>query len=192
MPFYGCFRSCYYDWVSSPKTDREKENEALTEQLKNCLKTVARLMEPVVLKENWLKRRSYKPPENWSINEKAGLFCKTKRRFKATTNSKHNKRISPNLLEREFTVSQPDRYYVGDITYIATKEGWLYLAVVIDLFSRQIVGWSMDERMKAKLVNDALLMAIWKRKPMDGLLWHTDRGSQYASDSHRKYCRIIT
>nr|WP_246540556.1 IS3 family transposase [sulfur-oxidizing endosymbiont of Gigantopelta aegis] len=101
-------------------------------------------------------------------------------------NSKHNKRISPNLLEREFTVSQPDRYYVGDITYIATKEGWLYLAVVIDLFSRQIVGWSMDERMKAKLVNDALLMAIWKRKPMDGLLWHTDRGSQYASDSHRK------
>ncbi len=75
---------------------------------------------------------------------------------------------------------------MGDITYIATKEGWLYLAVVIDLFSRQIVGWSMDERMKAKLVNDALLMAIWKRKPMDGLLWHTDRGSQYASDSHRK------
>nr|WP_198264895.1 hypothetical protein [sulfur-oxidizing endosymbiont of Gigantopelta aegis] len=71
MPFYGCFRSCYYDWVSSPKTDREKENEALTEQLKNCLKTVARLMEPVVLKENWLKRRSYKPPENWSINEKS-------------------------------------------------------------------------------------------------------------------------
>ncbi len=70
---------------------------------------------------------------------------------------------------------------MGDITYIATKEGWLYLAVVIDLFSRQIVGWSMDERMKAKLVNDALLMAIWKRKPMDGLR-HTDRGSQYASD----------
>ncbi len=83
--------------------------------------------------------------------KKAGLFCKTKRRFKATTNSKHNKRISPNLLEREFTVSQPDRYYVGDITYIATKEGWLYLAVVIDLFSRQIVGWSMDERMKGHI-----------------------------------------
>ncbi len=85
--------------------------------------------------------------------KKAGLFCKTKRRFKATTNSKHNKRISPNLLEREFTVSQPDRYYVGDITYIATKEGWLYLAVVIDLFSRQIVGWSMDERMLSLFVD---------------------------------------
>jgi putative transposase len=88
-------------------------------------------------------------------------------------------------LDRQFTVSELDRYYVGDITYVATQEGWLYLAVVIDLFSRRIVGWSMDSRMKAKLVNNALLMSIWKRKPAKGLLWHTDRGSQYASDSHR-------
>ncbi len=76
--------------------------------------------------------------------------------------------------------------YVGDITYIATDEGWLYLAVVIDLFSRMVIGWSMDKTMKAQLVNDALLMAIWKRKPSKGLVWHTDRGNQYASDSHRK------
>ncbi len=75
---------------------------------------------------------------------------------------------------------------MGDITYIETQEGWLYLAVVIDLYSRQVVGWSMDKRMKAKLVNDALLMAIWSRKPAKGLIWHTGRGSQYASDSHRK------
>ena len=74
---------------------------------------------------------------------------------------------------------------MGDITYVATQEGWLYLAVVIDLFSRKVVGWSMDSRMKAKLVNDALLMALWKRKPAKGLIWHSDRGSQYASDSHR-------
>ncbi len=131
-------------------------HEALTEQLKNCLKTVARLMEPVVLKRKLAEKGVHISRRRIGrLMKKAGLFCKTKRRFKATTNSKHNKRISPNLLEREFTVSQPDRYYVGDITYIATKEGWLYLAVVIDLFSRQIVGWSMDERMKAKLVNDA-------------------------------------
>jgi transposase InsO family protein len=115
----------------------------------------------------------------------AGLWCKTKKRFKVTTDSKHNKPIAPNLLKRQFTVSEADRYYVGDITYIQTQEGWLYLAVVIDLFSRKIVGWSMDNRMKAQLVNDALLMAIWKRKPQKGLVWHTDRGSQYASDSHR-------
>ena len=76
--------------------------------------------------------------------------------------------------------------YVGDITYIWTQEGWLYLATVIDLFSRKVVGWSMDNHMKADLVNDALLMALWKRKPARGLIWHSDRGCQYASESHRK------
>jgi transposase InsO family protein len=88
-------------------------------------------------------------------------------------------------LDRQFSVARANQVYVGDITYIHTQEGWLYLAVVIDLFSRQIVGWSMAEHMKTQLVNDALLMAIWKRKPSKGLLWHTDRGSQYASEGHR-------
>ena len=115
----------------------------------------------------------------------AGLCCQTKRRFKVTTDSKHNQPIAPNLLARQFTVSQPDQCYVGDITYIWTQEGWLHLAVVIDLFSRQVVGWSIRNHMRTSLVNDALMMAVWKRKPKKGLLWHTDRGSQYASDSHR-------
>ena len=115
-----------------------------------------------------------------------GLQCKTKRKFKTTTDSKHNKPIAPNLLKRQFHVAAPNRYWVGDITYIPTKGGWLYLATVIDLYSRQIVGWSMADHMKADLVNDALLMAIWQRKPAKGLIWHTDRGVQYASDSHRK------
>jgi transposase InsO family protein len=113
------------------------------------------------------------------------LKVKTKRKFKATTYSAHNDPIAPNLLNRQFTVDKPDEYYVGDITYIWTQEGWLFLAVVIDLFSRKVVGCSMNKRMKASLVNDALLMALWKRKPDKGLIWHTDRGSQYASDSHR-------
>jgi transposase InsO family protein len=116
----------------------------------------------------------------------AGLVCKTKRKFKATTNSKHNLAVADNLLDRQFTVQQPNQAYVGDITYIHTQEGWLYLAVVIDLYSRQVVGWSMAEHMRTSLVNDALLMAIWKRKPPKGLLWHSDRGSQYAATSHRK------
>jgi transposase InsO family protein len=98
-----------------------------------------------------------------------------------------NPAIAPNQLARQFEVDQPNQVYVGDITYIHTQEGWLYLAVVIDLYSRQIVGGSMAERMKTRLVNDALIMAIWKRKPAKGLLWHTDRGSQYASDSHQNY-----
>jgi transposase InsO family protein len=115
----------------------------------------------------------------------AGLFCKTKRKFKVTTDSKHNKPIAPNLLARKFDVSAPDKYWASDITYIPTKTGWLYLATVIDLYSRQVIGWSMADNMKAKLINDALTMAIWKRKPKKGLVWHSDRGSQYASDSHR-------
>jgi len=82
-------------------------------------------------------------------------------------------------------VDLPNQVYVGDIPTIYTQEGWLYLAVVIDLYSRQVVGWSMAEHMRAKLVNDALMMAVWKRKPDKALLWHTDRGSQYTSESHR-------
>ncbi len=116
----------------------------------------------------------------------AGLACKTRRKFKATTDSKHNLLVADNLLDRQFTVQKPNQVYVSDITYIHTREGWLYLTVVIDLYSRQAVGWPMDGNMRAKLVNDALLMAIWKRKPDKGLLWHTERGSQYASDSHRE------
>ena len=115
----------------------------------------------------------------------AGLYCKTKRQFKVTTDSKHSNPISPNLLERQFAVQNPDKYWVGDITYIPTKNGWLYLATVIDLYSRQVIGWSMADNMKAKLVNDALTMALFQRKPQKGLIWHSDRGSQYASDSHR-------
>jgi transposase InsO family protein len=114
-----------------------------------------------------------------------GLSCKTKRKFRVTTDSKHNFPVVENLLNRQFTVGKPDQCYVGDITYIPTQEDWMYLAVVIDLFSRNVVGWSMAKHMKIKLVNDALLMAIWQRKPKSGLLWHTDRGSQYASDAHR-------
>ena len=115
----------------------------------------------------------------------AGLHCKTKRKFKVTTDSKHDLPIAPNLLQRNFSATKPNEKYVGDITYIWTQEGWLYLAVVIDLFSRQVVGWAMDKHMQATLVNDALLMAIWRRKPKHKLLWHTDRGSQYASKEHR-------
>ena len=114
----------------------------------------------------------------------ANLICKTKSKFKATTDSRHDEPIAPNLLDRNFTVGSPNTYWVGDITYITTEEGWLYLATVIDLYSRKIVGWSMSNRITTDLVNKALLMAIWQRKPSEGLVWHSDRGSQYASDSH--------
>ena len=103
------------------------------------------------------------------------MTCKTRRKFKATTNSKHNKPVAPNLLNQQFSVEAPNHCWVGDISYISTNEGWLYLATVIDLYSRKIIGWSMANHMRAELVNNALLMAIWQRKPSKGLIWHSDQ-----------------
>jgi transposase InsO family protein len=120
-----------------------------------------------------------------AIMKELGLKVNMRRRYKNTTDSNHNLPIAPNLLNRDFHASAPDTKYVGDITYIHTGEGWLYLATVIDLYSRKVVGWSMDDTMKVSLVNDALNMAIKHRNPPKGLLWHTDRGSQYASYAHK-------
>jgi putative transposase len=117
-----------------------------------------------------------------------GIRAKGKRRFKVTTDSKHDLPIAPNLLDRQFTVAEPDKVWAGDITYIATDEGWLFLAVVIDLFSRQVVGWSLREDMTRDIVIDALRMAWFKRHPSKqaGLIFHSDRGSQYASQDYRE------
>jgi len=116
-----------------------------------------------------------------------GIRAKGKRRFKVTTDSNHDLPIAPNLLDRQFTVAVPDKVWAGDITYIHTDEGWLILAVVIDLFSRQVMGWSMREDMTRDIVIDALRMAWFKRHPgkQAGLIFHSDRGSQYASKDFR-------
>ena len=109
-----------------------------------------------------------------------------KRPYRVTTDSAHNKPIAPNVLDRRFDGWRVNEAWVADITYIATGEGWLYLAVIMDLASRRIVGWSMSERIKADLVCQALKSAYWRRKPAAGLIMHSDRGSQYASDTHRQ------
>jgi transposase InsO family protein len=115
-----------------------------------------------------------------------GLRARGKRKFKVTTDSAHDLPIAPNLLARNFTVEMPNKVWTGDITYIWTEEGWLYLAVVIDLFNRQIVGFAMGQRMTRTLVMDALRMAWFRRHPAPGLIFHSDRGSQYASYDYRK------
>jgi putative transposase len=118
-----------------------------------------------------------------------GIRARGKRRFRVvTTDSRHDLPIAPNLLDRNFTVAAPNTAWAGDVTYIATEEGWLYLAVVIDLFSRQVVGWSMRPDMRSNLVVDALEMAWYQRRPdrEAGLIFHSDRGSQYASGDFRQ------
>lgn len=124
------------------------------------------------------------------LMKEAGVFVRYRKKYKVTTNSKHAKPLFENVLNRQFNVAGPDQAYASDITYIHTQEGWLYLAVVIDFFSRKVVGWSMSSRMKATLVCDALKMAIWQRKPKRGLIVHSDRGSQYASYEYRKLLKM--
>lgn len=115
-----------------------------------------------------------------------GLQAVYKRPYRVTTDSRHDKPVAPNILERRFEGWQPNQAWVADITYIVTAEGWLYLACILDLASRRVVGWSMSERMKAELVCEALTSAYWRRKPAAGLIMHSDRGSQYASERYRR------
>jgi putative transposase len=179
-------RSAYYAWLHRTPTHTEKSDQKITEIIVSAFRKsrgtygTRRLKKVLIQQDRIVSRRRI-----GRLMREAQLICKTRRRFKATTNSRHNLPVADNHLDRQFAVQRPNQVYTGDITYIHTQQGWLYLAVVIDLFSRQIVGWSMAEHIRTKLVNDALLMAIWKRKPAKGLLWHTDRGSQYASESHR-------
>jgi len=119
------------------------------------------------------------------LMKEAGVQARHRKKYKVTTNSNHKLPLFENLLKREFDVAKPDQVYASDITYIWTQEGWLYLAVVIDLYSRKVVGWSMSSRMKAQMVCDALTMAIWQRRPAEGLIHHSDRGSQYASKAFK-------
>ena len=120
------------------------------------------------------------------LMEEAGVWVRYKKKYKVTTNSNHKKPVFKNELGQNFNVTQSNQAWVQDVSYVWTNEGWLYLAVVIDLYSRKVVGWSMSSRMKAQLVCDALKMAIWQRKPGPGLIVHSDQGIQYASKEYRK------
>jgi transposase InsO family protein len=117
-----------------------------------------------------------------------GVRAKRRRRFRVTTDSRHGEPVAPNVLDRRFAVAQvaaPDRVWAGDITYVATREGWLYLAVVLDLASRRVIGWSMRHTLERGLTLDALAMALAQRRPAAGVLHHSDRGSQYACGEYR-------
>ncbi|WP_257008134.1 IS3 family transposase, partial [Bacillus sp. FJAT-45350] len=118
-----------------------------------------------------------------------GIRSKTVKKYKATTNSKHNLPVYPNLLNQKFQVDHPSQVWVADITYIWTKQGWLYLASIMDLYSRRILGWHMSERMTKELVITALERAVVAQKPTPGLIHHSDRGSQYASNAYQSLLR---
>ncbi len=123
------------------------------------------------------------------LMQQHGIHARSKPKFVVTTDSRHSLPVAPDLVQRRFNPEAPNRLWSGDITYIATDEGWLYLAAVIDLFGRQVVGWSLQERMHTGLVKDALAMAWWRRRPPPGLIFHCDRGSQYCSHEFQQALR---
>jgi len=121
-----------------------------------------------------------------NLMKKAGVSVKHRKKFKRTTDSNHKLPVAANLLNRQFEVERPDTVWCADITYLWTLQGWLYLAVVIDISSRKIVGWAMSNRLETFLVKEALSMAYWRRKPEKGLIHHSDRGSQYGGSEYQK------
>lgn len=180
-------RSAYYHWVKKGCIVN-KVDEQLNKLVKEIFITSRETYGTRRLKEVLIQRYGLVVSKRriGKIMSFLNLKTKMKRKFKViTTTSNHNFDIAPNRINRDFYSSNPNDKYVGDITYIKTKQGTMYLATVIDLYSRKVVGWSMDDTMKVSLVNDALLMAIKRRNPSKGLIWHTDRGSQYASYEHK-------
>jgi transposase InsO family protein len=174
--------SGYYAWRGRPVCQRERDNQELLDQIREVHAD---------------SRKLYGSPRVHAKLNKEGIHCNKKRverlmrvhhirgkqrgrRRVKTTDSAHNLPVAPNLLNRQFEADAPNQKWVTDITYIPTAQGWLYLAAVVDLFSRRVVGWSMDSTMHASLVKNALRMAIASRRPEAGLLHHSDRGSQYA------------
>ena len=180
-------RSGYYAGRNRPVSRREEENRVLINQIKvvhqECRQVYGSPRMTVELKARGLV---------CSINRIAKLMkenqiaAKTKRKFKATTVSRHKFPITPNLLNQSFLIPNKNRVWASDITYVWTKEGWLYLAMVLDLHSRSIVGWAMGDRLQRDLVMDAFKQAVQRRRPEAGLIFHSDRGVQYACSDFRE------
>ena len=180
-------RSGYYNWIKRTPSKREQRRKRLKVRIQHHFyRLKKRAGSPTItaiLRDEDGVQVSSKTVSR--LMKEMGLKSITVRKYKATTNSKHTMPVFDNVLNRKFKVSSPNRAWVTDITYISTDEGWLYLASVMDLFSRKIVGWSTGARMTRELVLDALDQAYKRQKPDSGLIHHSDRGSQYASDEYR-------
>ena len=180
-------KSGYYAWLKRPESSRERENRRLTVEIKAVHEASRQTYgSPRIHAELAAKGISCSKGRVARLMKEHGIRAKQKRKFRVTTDSKHSLPVAPNRLDRQFEAQGPNQAWLSDITYIPTRQGWLYLAAVLDLHSRKIVGWSMSSRMKRQLVIDALLMAIWQRKPDRGLMHHSDRGSQYCSKEYQK------
>ena len=182
----GVRRSAYYDWRNQPCKVISQEEFALRQRMKALFKASRESLGSRTLARK-LREEGFEVGRDRTrrLMKALNLKVKQKRKYKATTDSKHQLPVAENVLNRQFSPQAPNQVWGTDITYLWTQQGWVYLAVVIDLYSRRVVGWSMDRRMKKALVIRALMMAINLRKPPPGLIHHSDRGSQYASHGYQ-------
>ncbi len=181
-------RSGYYDWINRPASERYKRREELTAKVRTAAVEGRGVYgSPRIYKALVARGESVCENTVAKVMKAAGIRAKQKKKFvPTTTDSDHPNPVAGNVLDRQFAAELPNQKWAVDITYIPTDQGWMYLAGVIDLCSRMIVGWSMADHMQTDLVSDALQMAIARRSPGEGLLHHSDRGVQYASDNYQQ------
>jgi putative transposase len=184
---FSVSRSGYYRWRGRPESHRAIENRRLDVHIKAIfMKSKRRYGSPKITDE--LNDMGFPVGKNRVARrmKAAGLRSIVRRKYRATTDSKHSHPVADNLLQRDFTTDGPDKVWVSDITYIATAHGWLYLTVFIDLFSRKVVGWALSSSLSTEMVITALARGIRNRRPGAGLIIHSDRGVQYACKDFRK------
>lgn len=179
--------SGYYEWLTRPMSLRAKSNLELKVKIQEAFEREKARAGAIRITHR-LKAAGLSVGRHRVANimRQNAWRAKAAKKYKATTNSDHHLPVAPNLLQQDFRASRPDEKYVSDITYLWTSEGWLYLAVVMDLYSRMVVGWALSDRMTTPLVTDALMMALWRRKMPCGVIVHSDRGSQYCSHDYQK------
>ena len=186
----GVSESGFHAWRGRPPSPRARENARLAVEIKAAHERTRQTYGPERLQadlaDHGVKVGVHRIKR---IRKELGLACRQKRRFKATTNSRHDLPVAHNLLDRQFAVAKPNLAWVADITYLATDEGWLYLAGLKDLFDGELVGYALGERMTQDLVMKALFRAVAKRRPGKGLLHHSDRGGQYCAHEYQKLLR---
>jgi len=181
----GVSRAGYYAWRSRPAPARTKEDDALVAEIKRAHRTGRGTYgSPRIHCELRASGRNVGKKRVERLMQREGIAARRKRRFRITTDSKHTHPIAPNLLKRDFTAAEPNTRWVTDVTYIWTREGWLYLAAILDLFSRRVVGWAAGANNDRGLALQALEQARKQRLPMQGLVHHSDRGSVYASSDY--------
>lgn len=179
-------RSGYYAFVKRPESNRSKDNKSLLETIRKIHEETRKIYGAPRIAQSLPDNQKASLGRVARIMRANGIRSKTVRKYKATTNSKHNLPVAENKLNQDFTAERSNLKWVSDITYIWTEEGWLYLAGVMDLYGRKLVGWAMDSRMKTELVSAALKQAIGRTGATAGLLVHSDRGVQYASKDYQQ------